>query len=126
MLIEAESIPSLAAAFDHVEVGTYSGERCQIILTDPSKRFVIEQKLPAIGRLIEQVTSRAVSIELTEREQDQDRPVATDESSLHAAASHPLVRQAQELFDARIVSIDPDHDSDDTTPTRPTRSRHGK
>lgn len=113
MLIEAEAIPSLGAAFDCVEVGSYQGDRCEIVLLDASKRFVIEQKLPAIGRLIEQIVGSEVRVTLSARESaPEETQEAKGDGNFQSAANHPLVRQAQDLFDARIVSVEPDRDSD--------------
>ncbi len=106
MTIEAEVAPSLAAVMEQVSVGSFDGSECELVLHDPTKEFGAKSKLEAMSRLAEQITGSPVRFSLSVKAGEQAAP---DESvSRHAAANHPLVRQAQELFDARIVSIEPD------------------
>jgi hypothetical protein len=106
MCIEAEVTPSLAAVLEQLSVGSFDGESCEVVLADPTKEFGARSKLGAMSRLAEQITGVPVAFSLVV----QAGEVAKEDESVsrHAAANHPLVRQAQELFDARIVSIEPD------------------
>lgn len=106
MCIEAEVTPSLAAVMEHLSVGSFNGSECEVMLDDPAKEFGAKSKLGAMSRLAEQITGSPVKFSLAVKTGD---AAPQDESvNKHAAANHPLVKQAQELFDARIVSIEPD------------------
>jgi len=106
MCIEAEVTPSLAAVMEYLAVGSFDGSACEVVLDDPAKEFGAKSKLTAMSRLAEQITGTPVSFSLSIK--SGDAPVQDESVSKHAAANHPLVKQAQELFDARIVSIEPD------------------
>jgi hypothetical protein len=106
MCIEAEITPSLAAVMEHLSVSSFNGSECAVALTDPAKEFGAKSKLDAMSRLAEQITGTPVKFSLAVKTADAARQ--DDSVTKHAAANHPLVRQAQELFDARIVSIEPD------------------
>ncbi|XHC26261.1 hypothetical protein ABWH91_02610 [Phycisphaerales bacterium ac7] len=106
MLIEAEVSPSLAAVMEHLSVGSFDGSECELVLDDPTKQFGAKSKLEAMSRLAEQITGSPVRFTLSVRA-EADTPVS-EQASQHAATNHPLVKQAQELFDARIVSVEPD------------------
>ncbi len=106
MLIEAEVSPSLAAVMEHLSIGSFDGTECELVLDDPTKQFGAKSKLEAMSRLAEQITGSLVRFTLSVRA-DAEKPV-DEHASRHAATNHPLVKQAQELFDARIVSVEPD------------------
>jgi hypothetical protein len=79
-------------------------------LTDPTLRFSIEGKKNAIEQLIAGVAGRRVSITLTDtpaggNADDDGPPAALPPDAIAEAQRDPLVRQAQELFDARIVNV---------------------
>ncbi|MFI4855957.1 MAG: hypothetical protein ACIAQF_13375 [Phycisphaerales bacterium JB065] len=106
MCIEAEVTPSLAAVMEQLSIGSFDGTECELVLHDPAKEFGARSKLEAMSRLAKQLTGSPVRFSLAVKT---DTAAPQDESiSRHAAANHPLVKQAQELFDARIVSIEPD------------------
>jgi hypothetical protein len=106
MCIEAEVTPSLAAVMQHLSVGSFDGSECEVVLDDQAKEFGAKSKLAAMSRLAEQITGSPVRFSLSVK--SGDAPVQDESVNKHAAANHPLVKQAQELFDARIVSIERD------------------
>ncbi len=105
----------LEAIFDSVELTSLADDGGAVLtLTDATKKFYIEPKLPLIAQHISEIAGITVRPSLTVASQtchDEMHPhdVSERQQKLMAEASQdPMVQRARELFEARLIDVEED------------------
>ena len=113
---ESSASAAIASAVAELQPGSIQGSTYELQLFNPQRERFVRGRLPDIEQLAQQITGQQTSIKLTVQSENQSTnssestPITENRQPDpdHAAAmNHPLVRRAVELFDARIVNIEP-------------------
>lgn len=108
----AASNPSVLVAVNAAELESIESDVARLVVKDATKAQYVRGRQGQLEELLGRVVARRVRIDVRAPEgAAHARPVAVtgvDTAGLAQAMSHPLVRRAMDLFNARIIEVGPD------------------
>lgn len=111
---------SQASFVELFELKSLAGQAAEVVIRDPSKQAFARTKVEWVAGLLSKAAGYPVSARLVEAAAPTTTnnaptslakagaPAAMDAASRAAAMENPLVKKAIDLFNARLVGIEPD------------------